>query len=606
MEYNDIKSGPPINIDNISLPEFKQQTQHLSGYIPEQMFKEEIRLQETPLTIDLDTNKIISENLPEAYSGLTETKKLIPIETLPGKEIYLIPAQISQTSNTQENPPTENIEKIPNTKIPPESFSATINKEIYISHKPENTIITTIKKPLNNRSVQTKPIASENQTDHIISPAQKNTSHIKRENLPTQKSTTENEILISSEKTASNTHIKSKFSSRTNNHKTASYLPPTARTAAALSFIGPELSTKETRGATSSQKPEIIRARIISIKAPNPTSVSANETKHDERNPETSIIKNKKTNNEKHTSLLNQTSPTSTKAVIIAETENKLPIISVRAPGQDTFATFIMPVSIYNASPGTEIEFTPVSTKTVTTEKKDIEASTYLLQQPAEYLTSQEWSAIEESSRIISSNTPQAAQSLAGTIPSPANPTQMGAAILFFLAAIRTGDIGSWLGEKSTEILKRDGKNSLLSRLSKEITDSGKKLNETAKQDWKGFSFPISWNNELHKATLHYRNQNERNDSDEQNDKKQTRFIIDIKFSKMGDVQIDGLLHGKRLDLALRTQQRISPSMQKEMRKLYTESIGQTGYEGEISFQNNPERWVRITTKKETSLNLSS
>jgi hypothetical protein len=179
-------------------------------------------------------------------------------------------------------------------------------------------------------------------------------------------------------------------------------------------------------------------------------------------------------------------------------------------------------------------------------------------------------------------------------LPSPASPAQLGPAAIFFLAAIRSGDLGSWLGDKALDILKRDGKGtSVLSRLGGETSTLSKLQAEPVSQDWRGFTLPLSWQNEIHKAAFYYR-KGEKEDSDDDDKGRPTRFIFDLSLSRMGEVQIDGLLFGRRLDLAVRTLQRISPAMQQEMKKVYAGAMSETGYEGDIIFQDDPARWVKV------------
>jgi len=52
----------------------------------------------------------------------------------------------------------------------------------------------------------------------------------------------------------------------------------------------------------------------------------------------------------------------------------------------------------------------------------------------------------------------QAANAFAAMTPSPANAAQFGPAVMFFVAAMRSGDVSGWLGNKAIDALQKSGK----------------------------------------------------------------------------------------------------------------------------------------------------
>ncbi len=290
--------------------------------------------------------------------------------------------------------------------------------------------------------------------------------------------------------------------------------------------------------------------------------------------------------------LMKNTSPVSINAEIIGMTPGKLPVISMTMPQTGALQTFVLQTPAEKIVPGTELELMPYPNAVkgggqIATEMPPITLSQFM--QPAP------WPVMEELAQVITQQSPQIVQAFAQVMPSPASPAQMVPAVMFFIAAVRSGDIASWLGEKAIEALKRDGKGSLLNRLGSELSNIGRVRAEPVSQDWRGLPVPLAYQDEIHKAAFYYRH-GEGNDNDDDADGKgkPTRFIFELSLSKMGEVQIDGLLQGRRLDLAMRTQKKISQPMQHEMRKVYAGAISETGFEGEIIFQDDPGRWVRV------------
>ncbi len=291
--------------------------------------------------------------------------------------------------------------------------------------------------------------------------------------------------------------------------------------------------------------------------------------------------------------LLSGAAPGSMKAGIIGETAEKLPVISVIWPQSGLLQNFILQAPAENIPPGTELQLLPYPEPASRPADMIPPLAPFLL---SEAMRPGPWQIMEDLARTLSRQTPQIAQAFTATLPAPANPAQMGAAAMFFLAAVRSGDLASWLGDRAVDALRKEGRGSpLLSRLGSEISGSGRIQSEPVSQDWRGFPLPLSWQNEIHKAAFYYRRADGENDKDEKDGReKPTRFIFDLTLSRMGDVQIDGLLNGKRLDIALRTQRRLGPAMQQEMRRIYAGAMAETGYNGEIIFQDDPARWVKV------------
>lgn len=216
------------------------------------------------------------------------------------------------------------------------------------------------------------------------------------------------------------------------------------------------------------------------------------------------------------------------------------------------------------------------------------------------------WPLMEELQQSLARTAPQIAQATMAMTPSPANPAQFGAAALFFLAAVRGGDLSQWLGTKAHDILQRSAEGrSLLGRLGQE----GGLISrlEPAAADWRTTMLPLFWEGETHKAVLHYKHEERDNTDDpDQKGRKQTRFIFDISLSRLGPVQLDGLFRPGRLDLILRTQEPLSQAMMATMKRGYAGALVDTEITGELSFQNTPEQWVTVQVKDHPGGELSA
>ncbi len=271
-------------------------------------------------------------------------------------------------------------------------------------------------------------------------------------------------------------------------------------------------------------------------------------------------------------------------------TAQKMPIIALPLAANAPAQNFVLQIQAPTLQPGSQLTLTPqISTATTAPIATMPPAWRALLplMQPSSL-----WPAVDDIFQTFFQTTPQAAQILGRIIPSPANPSNMGPAIMLLAAAIRAGDLQGWMGDKKLEMLQKLGKGDLLSRLSGE-TSSLAANNDTPSTEWKSVPVPILWQNEISKVLFHVR-QEPQDDNDEQGDIG-TRFIFDLDLTTMGAVQLDGLVRGNRLDLIVRTKESISYPMQEAMKKAYADALDGTQIYGELGFQGDLKSWMVIT-----------
>ncbi|MCB9978299.1 MAG: hypothetical protein H6862_01670 [Rhodospirillales bacterium] len=214
------------------------------------------------------------------------------------------------------------------------------------------------------------------------------------------------------------------------------------------------------------------------------------------------------------------------------------------------------------------------------------------------------WPAVNDVFQAFSALVPGAvphglAQSLAHILPNPGAPAQVGPAIVFFIAALRTGDFGGWVGEKTLDALRRAGKADALGRAERDFSAlSEMAARQVDEGGWKSLPVPFLWENRVHRALLHHRAaQEEQEGSGGKKGGKSTRFVFDLMFNRLGDVQVDCLYRENRLDVALRTIAPLSAAMRQDLRTRFVQALAQAGIHGEIRFQSDPEFFLKIPAR---------
>lgn len=222
---------------------------------------------------------------------------------------------------------------------------------------------------------------------------------------------------------------------------------------------------------------------------------------------------------------------------------------------------------------------------------------------PFDPLSSRSWPALQEALQFLTQEAVTAATLLKNTLPNPAVASRMTPTALFFLAALRMGSIESWLGENILQALRQSGRKDLVDRLGGDFKNLSTQSKATVAGDWRVISLPVLQDEHIHQIQFYVRQQHE-DDAEKREDgagKKMTRFILNLTLSRMGDMQLDGLLHKERLDLILRSAEKLPFDIRQQIMQRFTAGIEQVNMQGGISFQTRAEKWAYIDTGTEKS-----
>jgi len=244
-------------------------------------------------------------------------------------------------------------------------------------------------------------------------------------------------------------------------------------------------------------------------------------------------------------------------AQVTGFTANNLPLITVQGVGGGQLTqSFILQAPNTNLQYGQKIQLIPQGTNTA-----PINNAASALRAPLSnpLLMGFQWPAMDELFQTLQNINPQLASSLAKTLPNAASANQLGPAAMVVIAA----------GEPAA----------------------------ATQSDWRAVPLPMFWENEIHRITLYTRQESDENEK-QQNGQNGTRFVMDLSLSRMGDVQIDGLVKDNRLDLILRTEHHFSAPMQQTMRQAYSGALAYTDLVGELNFQGETDKWIHVLERE--------
>lgn len=339
-------------------------------------------------------------------------------------------------------------------------------------------------------------------------------------------------------------------------------------------------------------KPLMLDAKILEIKLPQVQLLSSPSNIIDTAKPSTADTLSASIKLPADV-LAGAAKPAGIVATVMGFTPQNLPLINIQWPNTTVPQNYILQFASGNLEPGSQMVLMPQpSPSTAAANTGGLKPLMPLLQ------SAMLWPAMDDIFQTLIQSSPQMAQALGKVIPSPSNPSQLGAAAMLFIAAAKAGDLQNWLGDKRMEALQKIGKQSLMSRLAGETSSLSSSANaDGPSTEWRSLPIPMLWQSEVSKVmfhTHHDRGPNEQNEGEGG-----TRFIFDLALTRMGDVQLDGLLREKRLDLIIRTQVPISQSMQQAMRLAYATALDGTDIYGELSFQGDLKNWMNVVRREE-------
>ena len=194
------------------------------------------------------------------------------------------------------------------------------------------------------------------------------------------------------------------------------------------------------------------------------------------------------------------------------------------------------------------------------------------------------WPALEETFESLVAVNPAVAQSVfSKAIPQPN--ARLAGTVLFFLSALRAGDVRAWLGDQATRLLHQQGRGEPLSRLADDVQQLARLTAEPGSGDWRALIFPLFDGLRWHQVQLFAR-RHRRGGEDGESGEEETRFVVEFALSRLGDMQLDGLVRAAHFDLIVRSAVPLAIEMRQDIAAIFDEALAIGGYQGSVVFQN--------------------
>jgi hypothetical protein len=215
------------------------------------------------------------------------------------------------------------------------------------------------------------------------------------------------------------------------------------------------------------------------------------------------------------------------------------------------------------------------------------------------------WPTLEEITSVTTQQNPLLSTNFQSQIPALSRP--VSGLTLFFISALNVTDspASAWLGTQLTQALRANGQDALINRLELDFQTSSRTVRETISgQEFRSFTLPFQTDESIQPVHIVMRHQGEQDNghhdsSDQDSDgvaskKAQTvRFLVNLNLSRLGPVQIDGLLKNQKMDMFLRLDNTLDTDVKTMMTERYHLVMETLGLQGQLLFQTT-KNWIHF------------
>jgi hypothetical protein len=195
------------------------------------------------------------------------------------------------------------------------------------------------------------------------------------------------------------------------------------------------------------------------------------------------------------------------------------------------------------------------------------------------------WPALEEALAVLARDAADGADAPAKSpLAVPRLGPDLAPAILAAVVAIKTGDVRALVGDHILKALDMSGHHDLAVRLGQDFQQLSASIPDPAGGDWRSFLVPVVDGSHVQFLRFYLRKHKNQRGDDSDSDST-TRFLVEVDLTRMGAVQLDGLVKPKKFDLIIRSGAALDAGMRRDITKIFTDALAASGHAGALSFQ---------------------
>lgn len=170
--------------------------------------------------------------------------------------------------------------------------------------------------------------------------------------------------------------------------------------------------------------------------------------------------------------------------------------------------------------------------------------------------------------------------------------------LLQALDRLRRQDLSGLLGQEAAARLDREAPPELRAALSHELLSQGRPARDGQGAEWRSWQLPVIEDGRLALLQLDLRRiqpDEHHASADAPPPRAQHRFLVEVALSRLGAMQLDGLLRDRRLDLIVRSAIRLPVPQREELARIFAAACEEARLVGAVIFQSGMGHWITLT-----------
>jgi hypothetical protein len=194
------------------------------------------------------------------------------------------------------------------------------------------------------------------------------------------------------------------------------------------------------------------------------------------------------------------------------------------------------------------------------------------------------WPALDEILQALETGNPALSAQLRGDLQPVPGP-RLAAAMLLFIAGLR-GAVGNWPGDAVTHALERTGRGDLVRQLSDDMGELARLTENPTTGDWRVYGLPMMTPQGIMPVRLFVKRRSSKDEDEaaKRQNSEDSRFVVEVETTRLGPLQFDGLVKGRRFDLILRSTRPIAPELRLGIGQVFENAVASAGLTGGLAY----------------------
>lgn len=210
--------------------------------------------------------------------------------------------------------------------------------------------------------------------------------------------------------------------------------------------------------------------------------------------------------------------------------------------------------------------------------------------------------SLREGLQILAQNQQAPVRDVATTRMPHANAQQMGGALLFFLNAMQRNDFNSWLGPDFSTQLENLGRIDLIKKIQEEWQGARTQGYDMVNGEWKGFTVPYLDQDKVQHFRFYVHDQTHKKEQEKNGGEWARRFLVEVALSRLGPLQMEGLVQKKKLDLIVRSDAPLEESLKQDLNTRFAAAMEEVRYAGTLLFRANKQGWIDMKQRRDAAV----